>query len=146
MKELPQALFVVDVGEERIAVAEGRKLGIPIVGLVDTNCDPGLIDYPIPANDDSARSIEFFTSLAKEAVKKGLEEFKKRAKKEDFKQKVSFKSDSKQGPAPQVVKMNKTRKLVAAGTAEDVEIEMELKKEESGEVTKPGIETEKKES
>ena len=130
MKELPQALFVVDVGEERIAVAEGRKLGIPIVGLVDTNCDPGLIDYPIPANDDSARSIEFFTGLAKQACLRGAEEFKKHAKKETFKQKVSFKSEASQGPAPQVVKMNKTRSLVAAGTAEDVEIEMELESEE----------------
>ena len=58
MKELPDALFVIDPRKERIAVAEAHKLNIPIVGIVDTNCDPDEIDYVIPANDDAIRAVK----------------------------------------------------------------------------------------
>jgi len=71
MTEVPGALFVVDVGRENIAVAEARKLGIPIVALVDTNCNPGLIDYPIPGNDDAIRSIRLVASNIAEAAMEG---------------------------------------------------------------------------
>ncbi|KFZ43282.1 30S ribosomal protein S2, partial [Anoxybacillus sp. KU2-6(11)] len=62
MKELPDALFVIDPRKERIAVAEARKLNIPIVGIVDTNCDPDEIDYVIPANDDAIRAVKLLTA------------------------------------------------------------------------------------
>ena len=61
LNRLPAALFLIDVKKEHIAVDEARKLGIPIYAIVDTNCDPDLIDYPIPANDDAVKSIELIT-------------------------------------------------------------------------------------
>lgn len=68
MKELPGALFIVDTRKERIAVLEARKLGIPIVGIVDTNCDPDEIDYVIPGNDDAIRAVRLITSKIADAV------------------------------------------------------------------------------
>lgn len=68
MKELPDALFVIDPRKERIAVAEARKLNIPIVGIVDTNCDPDEIDYVIPANDDAIRAVKLLTSKMADAL------------------------------------------------------------------------------
>jgi len=68
MKELPGALFVVDPRKERIAVAEARKLKIPIVAIVDTNCDPDEIDYVIPGNDDAIRAVKLLTNKMAEAV------------------------------------------------------------------------------
>jgi len=62
MKRLPDALFVVDSNNEAIAVKEARKLGIPVVAVVDTNCDPTVVDYVIPGNDDALRAIRLFTS------------------------------------------------------------------------------------
>jgi small subunit ribosomal protein S2 len=59
MKSTPDVLFIIDTNREHIAVLEAKKLGIPIIGIVDTNCDPELIDYPIPANDDGVKSVEF---------------------------------------------------------------------------------------
>ena len=72
MEKLPQALYVVDTKNEEIAVKEANKLGIPIVGIVDTNADPDLVDYIIPGNDDAIRSIKLFTSKIREAVEEGL--------------------------------------------------------------------------
>ncbi|MGB7452540.1 MAG: 30S ribosomal protein S2, partial [Lysobacterales bacterium] len=71
MKSLPTAMFVVDVGHEDIAVKEARKLGIPVIGIVDTNCSPNDIDYVIPGNDDAIRSIRLYTQLAADAVLEG---------------------------------------------------------------------------
>ncbi|OGX61624.1 MAG: 30S ribosomal protein S2, partial [Paenibacillus sp. RIFOXYA1_FULL_44_5] len=68
MKELPSALFIIDPRKERIAVAEARKLGIPIVGIVDTNCDPDEIDYVIPGNDDAIRAVKLLTAKMADAV------------------------------------------------------------------------------
>ncbi|GAB2722116.1 30S ribosomal protein S2 [Paenibacillus thermoaerophilus] len=68
MKKLPSALFVIDPRKERIAVAEARKLGIPIVGIVDTNCDPDEIDYVIPGNDDAIRAVKLLTAKIADAV------------------------------------------------------------------------------
>jgi small subunit ribosomal protein S2 len=68
MKSLPSALFVIDPRKERIAVAEARKLGIPIVGIVDTNCDPDEIDYVIPGNDDAIRAVKLLTGKMADAV------------------------------------------------------------------------------
>ena len=71
MKNLPSAMFVVDVGHEDIAVKEARKLGIPVIGVVDTNCSPNDIDYIIPGNDDAIRSVRLYTQLAADAVLEG---------------------------------------------------------------------------
>jgi len=68
MRSLPSALFVIDPRKERIAVAEARKLGIPIVGIVDTNCDPDEIDYVIPGNDDAIRAVKLLTSKMADAI------------------------------------------------------------------------------
>lgn len=71
MRRLPGALFVIDPRKERIAVAEARKLGIPIVAIVDTNCDPDEIDYVIPGNDDAIRAVRLLTGKMAEAVLEG---------------------------------------------------------------------------
>ncbi len=71
MPGLPDALFVIDVGHEKIAVSEANKLGIPVVAVVDTNCSPDGVDYVIPGNDDAIRSIRLYTRLVAEAVLEG---------------------------------------------------------------------------
>ena len=71
MKKLPGALFIVDPRKERIAVAEARTLGIPIVAIVDTNCDPDEIDYVIPGNDDAIRAVKLIAGKLADAVLEG---------------------------------------------------------------------------
>jgi small subunit ribosomal protein S2 len=71
MKKLPDMLFIIDTVKEKIAVAEANKLGIPIVAPVDTNCDPDLIDYPIPGNDDAIRSVNLFCKTIADAIIEG---------------------------------------------------------------------------
>jgi len=71
MKGLPDAMFVIDVGHEDIAVKEARKLGIPVIAVVDTNCSPNDLDYVIPGNDDAIRSIRLYTQLAADAILEG---------------------------------------------------------------------------
>ena len=71
MKELPDAVFIIDPRKERIAVAEARRLGIPIIAIVDTNCDPDEVDYVIPGNDDAIRAVRLFTSKMADAVLEG---------------------------------------------------------------------------
>ncbi len=71
MKVMPKALFIVDPRKERIAVLEARKLNIPIIAVVDTNCDPDLIDYIIPGNDDAIRAVKLLSSIIADAVIEG---------------------------------------------------------------------------
>jgi small subunit ribosomal protein S2 len=71
MKKLPGAMFVVDCRKEHNAIAEARKLGIPIVAIVDTNCDPDEVDYVIPGNDDAIRAIKLISSAMANAVVEG---------------------------------------------------------------------------
>ncbi|HEA84022.1 MAG TPA: 30S ribosomal protein S2 [Thermodesulfobacterium geofontis] len=78
METLPQALYIVDPVYEEIAVKEARKLGIPIIAIVDTNCDPDLIDYIIPGNDDAIRAIKLITSKIADACLEGLEIYKEK--------------------------------------------------------------------
>ncbi len=73
MKEIPGALFIVDPRKERIAVAEAKKLGIPIVAIVDTNCDPDEIDYVIPGNDDAIRAVKLISGAIASAIIEGNE-------------------------------------------------------------------------
>ena len=72
MKRLPDALFIVDSNNEAIAVKEARKLGIPVVAVVDTNCDPTVVDYVIPGNDDALRAIRLFTSKIADSAVEGV--------------------------------------------------------------------------
>ena len=72
MTKVPSVVWVVDTNKEHIAVGEARKLNIPVVALLDTNCDPDLVDYPIPANDDAIRSVTVLTRVISSAVAEGL--------------------------------------------------------------------------
>ena len=72
MTRLPDAIFVIDSNKEQIAVREARKLGIPVVAVVDTNCDPSEVDYVIPGNDDALRAIRLFTSKISESIAEGV--------------------------------------------------------------------------
>ena len=71
MNGLPDALFVIDIGHENIAVQEAKKLGIPVIAVVDTNYDPSLVDYPIPGNDDAIRAVQLYARAAADAVLEG---------------------------------------------------------------------------
>src|SRR5699024_12874348 len=71
MDKLPDAVFIIDPRKEKIAVAEARKLNIPIIGIVDTNCDPDEIDHIIPANDDAIRAIKLLNSKMADAILEG---------------------------------------------------------------------------
>ena len=71
MSRLPGLVFVVDVKKEAIAVKEARRLGVPVVAIVDTNCDPELVDFPIPANDDALKAVQCLTKAIADAVMEG---------------------------------------------------------------------------
>ena len=139
MKETPGAMFVVDLKKEHIAVAEAKRLGIPVVGIADTNSDPGVIEYPIPGNDDAIRSIKLFANLMADAYLEGEKEWQVRKAAEADKAAEEEKKAEKDRKAeaatqddggPSVVKMTK-RKLVAAGTADEKEIELELDEQQT---------------
>ncbi|HUD73291.1 MAG TPA: 30S ribosomal protein S2, partial [Dongiaceae bacterium] len=78
LDRLPDALFVIDPKKEHIAVLEARKLGIPVVGVVDTNCDPDDIDFPIPGNDDAIRAIKLFAGRVADGIVDGKSLWEKR--------------------------------------------------------------------
>lgn len=139
MKDSPACMFVVDISKEHIAVAEAKKLGIPVVGIADTNSDPEIIEYPIPGNDDAIRSIKLFANMVADAYLEGAKEYKETVREEaeapvreeraERKPAHGRQQQQPEAPAaagPAVVKVSKARKLVAAGTADDVEIAMEL--------------------
>ena len=91
LNRLPAALLVVDIGHEHIAIAEAHRLNITTLGMVDTNCDPNKVDFPVPANDDAAKSIAIIVKYLTDAIVEGLEE---RAKnKEEWEESRTDKSD-----------------------------------------------------
>jgi small subunit ribosomal protein S2 len=73
MAKVPSAVWVVDTNKEHLAVAEARKLNIPVIAILDTNCDPDVVDYPIPGNDDAIRSAGLLTKVIASAVAEGLQ-------------------------------------------------------------------------
>ena len=75
MERMPKALYIVDTKKEETAVSEAKRLEIPIIGLIDTNCDPDLVDFPIPGNDDATKSISLITTLMADAVIEGRKRF-----------------------------------------------------------------------
>jgi len=89
MTQLPSAVYVVDTRKEHIAIAEARKLGIPVVAIIDTNCDPDEVDYPIPGNDDAIRAVRLITSRIANAALEGFEERRKREVVEEIGEPVS---------------------------------------------------------
>ena len=109
MKDLPDALFIVDTRKEKIAVAEGKKLGIKIIAMVDTNSNPDDVDYPIPANDDAMRSIKLFASRLADICLEGQEmnriiQEKENAKKEEAKKAEAKKAEAKKAEAKESTK------------------------------------------
>jgi small subunit ribosomal protein S2 len=92
MKEIPSALFVVDPRKEKNAILEAKKLGIPVIAIVDTNCDPEEADYPIPGNDDAIRAVKLIVSTIGNAIIEGRqgEEFAPVAVEEEIGEEVSL--------------------------------------------------------
>ena len=106
MNHLPCAVFVVDINKEHIAVAEARKLGIPVVAIVDTNCDPDMVDFLIPGNDDAIRSIKLFAGAVADAAIEGEQKYQDYLvnKKDEDKRAVTPKArdGGSRGKGPQV--------------------------------------------
>ena len=98
MNRLPDALFVIDIGHEDIAIKEAKKLGIPVVAVVDTNYDPALVDYAIPGNDDAIRAVQLYARAAADAVLEGKAAAPQAAsvREEDFA--ADAEGDAKRGP------------------------------------------------
>lgn len=131
MTSLPGALFVVDPKKEAIAVREGMRLGIPVVALVDTNCDPDLIDYVIPGNDDAIRSIRLVTSRIADACIEGAERLaeKQQAKADKQADEETRKtagpkerkvvSEGDQGPIVEVIRKTSAAEPAKSETASD---------------------------
>ena len=107
MKDLPDAMFIVDTRKEKIALAEGKKLGIKIIAMVDTNSDPNGIDFPIPANDDAMRSIKLFAHRISDVYLEG-QEMKKASQKEEAEEKSGPKNKADAHPAPDDKDKNET--------------------------------------
>ena len=102
MTDLPGAVFIVDVVKEHIAVTEARKLEIPIVAIVDTNCDPDLIDYPIPGNDDAIRSLKLFAGKVADACVLGQKVGRERANQ----QRAQRDAQGQGGEEPQTIRVS----------------------------------------
>ncbi len=152
MKDSPAMMFVVDLNKEHIAVAEAKRLGIPVVGIADTNVDPEAIEYPIPGNDDAIRSIKLFSNLVADSFMEGAKIYESKLRQQSDKasdlekEMVAEKPQKgeraaapveKKGAGPAVIKANKTRKLVAAGLADEVEIQQELEEETTKKTDEP---------
>lgn len=123
MEKLPDALFIVDPSREYIAVKEARKLRIPIVAIVDTNCDPSLIDYVIPGNDDAIRAIRLFTSKIADSILEGTAVYEEKLQGE-------IKQAAEEAPAER--KAHARRKGI--GEELEGEVEVIVKNEETDEV------------
>jgi len=106
MKDLPDAMFIVDTRKEKIALAEGKKLGIKIIALVDTNSDPDGIDFPIPANDDAMRSIKLFAHRISDVYLEGQE--MKASQKEESEEKSGLSNTADTPPVPDDKDKNET--------------------------------------
>jgi small subunit ribosomal protein S2 len=131
MDELPSALFIVDTMKEKIAVNEGKKLGIPIVAVVDSNGDPDDIDYVIPGNDDAIKSIRLLTSIITDACTEGHRqreeklraeeelEIKKEAELEEITKELEPTEEKKEGP--EVIVIPKKPKAIKSTEVEGLE-------------------------
>ena len=133
MERLPAALYVVDSKKEELAVKEAKKLGIPVVGLIDTNCNPALIDYPIPGNDDAIKSIRLITTLIAEAVLEGRKGFLEYLAQVSIKPQAETEPDAAEKEAPGGEEDIKVKEEIielaeqAAGVDKEGEIKKPLK-------------------
>lgn len=135
LTRLPAALFVVDILKERIAVAEAKKLNIPTFAMVDTNSNPLLVDFPIPANDDSSKVISFIVEKIAGAINEGIEERKEEKEKEamvEEKEKAKTKEAEKSSPEGkkeknEVMKKTAGRKVLTRKRKEKVIVEVKEK-------------------
>lgn len=133
LNRLPSALFIVDIAKEHIAIAEARKLNIPTFAMVDTNSNPTLVDFPIPANDDAAKSVQLIIRTITDAIAEGLEERKKRKEDERVKREADRQRDeeakAKAAAAAAEAKKAADAQKAAEAAAEPV-AEAEAKKED----------------
>ncbi len=112
MTRLPGALFIADIKKEHIAVKEAKILGIPVIAIVDTNCDPDDIDYPIPANDDSSKTIELIAKVMAGAIKEGNEVARQRqAELEASSERASKETEEVVEESPQIKRRMRERKI-----------------------------------
>jgi small subunit ribosomal protein S2 len=126
MRRLPDALFVVDSNNEAIAVKEAHKLGIPVVAVVDTNCDPTIVDYVIPGNDDALRAIRLFTSKISDSVAEGVQVAgEKRSAGAGVTADAQLEAAAPQ-PAPESIPAGPDAPGVESGEAEEVDLEAAL--------------------
>jgi len=124
MSRLPAALFIVDILKENIAVAEARKLNIPTFAMVDTNSDPTLVNFPIPANDDASKSIALIIKAATQSIAEGLAERKmarekKAAENEAKEKKAADKKAADKKAAEQKAAEQKEKDATDVATAEE---------------------------
>jgi small subunit ribosomal protein S2 len=122
LNRLPSALFVVDILKEKIAIAEAKKLNIPTFAIVDTNSDPNLIDFPIPANDDASKSIDLILRVMVQAIEEGLAERKmdkdaKNVEEEEMMDKVNSKSKTLDDFDEDEQEKGGRKKIIAEGPA-----------------------------
>jgi small subunit ribosomal protein S2 len=134
LTRLPAAMFIVDITKEHIAVKEANRLNIPVFAMVDTNSDPNIVDFPIPANDDASKSIALIVERVCQAIQEGLEERKLERDKEGA---VKEKEDEEDEP-----KRKSVRKSAARASEEEIE---EVEKEVSDEVLEDTVEEEESE-
>ena len=111
MKKLPELMFIIDPSSENIAVSEAKKLGLPIVALVDTNCDPDPIDYVVPGNDDAIKSIKLFSSYAAEAVAEGKVLYEERIRAGEIEAKNEAFSEEATAEKEETVVVEKIKKI-----------------------------------
>ncbi|MDA3905914.1 MAG: 30S ribosomal protein S2 [Bacteroidales bacterium] len=131
LNRLPSALFVVDIIKEKIAIAEARKLNIPTIAIVDTNSDPTLVDFPIPANDDASKSIALIIDIMAKAIEEGLMERKltRDKEEEDNREKAAAKKDA--APIDDDIdtdKVKRPRKRITKAKFEEDKVEKSKKK------------------
>ena len=129
MKSLPDVLFVVDVDHEDIAIREARKLGIPVVAIVDTNCSPDGVDYVIPGNDDAMRAIELYTMLVADAALEGKASVPEVALGEDEFVELDAEGRPTKGPRKKKAAKKTTKKAAAKKKADDSAAEEPVKAE-----------------
>jgi small subunit ribosomal protein S2 len=131
MREMPGAMFVVDPGKEHNAVAEAQVLGIPVIAITDTNCDPDLINYVIPGNDDALKSIRLFASAISDAVLDGAKLFEERVRaiqdKREIEAKIAATSEPEERVAPAKAKTTTDRE----GRTVDVQVKRNVKTEKA---------------
>ena len=146
IKRLPSALFIIDPVKEEIAVREARKLKIPIVALIDTNCDPDLINYSIPGNDDAIRSVKLIVEAIAGGIREGYEQFRNITSTEDvqvvsgeegegFAEAFAVNKESQETPADQSVVAESLKEEIAEVVEEQIAPKLEVK--EKPRVRKP---------